>query len=104
MKKAQPIINQTDYKINWFQKLPYDLLGGEISIFSEKHRVNGISLVLGGVYCLQQSLQLSAGYTMFTVFDNIWTAIGFGILWGLMIFNLDRYIVYKKQAHGGIKS
>jgi fatty acid desaturase len=30
---------------------------------------------------------LSAGYAMYTVFDDIWTAIGFGILWGLMIFN-----------------
>jgi hypothetical protein len=43
---------------------------------------------------------LSAGYAMFTVFDNLWTAIGFGILWGLMIFNLDRYIVSSIKKTG----
>ncbi|WP_374330908.1 DUF4407 domain-containing protein [Soonwooa sp.] len=36
---------------------------------------------------------LSAGYAIFTVFDDYWIAAGFGLLWGLMIFNLDRYIV-----------
>lgn len=36
---------------------------------------------------------LSGGYALFSVFDNIWAAIGFGIVWGLMIFNLDRFIV-----------
>ncbi|MFN3020892.1 DUF4407 domain-containing protein [Chryseobacterium sp. TY3] len=36
---------------------------------------------------------LSAGYAIFTVFDDYWVAVGFGLLWGLMIFNLDRYIV-----------
>ncbi len=36
---------------------------------------------------------LSGGYALFSVFDNLWAAIGFGIIWGLMIFNLDRFIV-----------
>ncbi len=36
---------------------------------------------------------LSGGYALFSVFDNLWAAIGFGIVWGLMIFNLDRFIV-----------
>lgn len=36
---------------------------------------------------------LAAGYALFTVFRSIWPAIFFGILWGLMIFNLDRFIV-----------
>ncbi|MGL6039135.1 MAG: DUF4407 domain-containing protein [Soonwooa sp.] len=36
---------------------------------------------------------LSASYAIFTVFDDYWVAVGFGLLWGLMIFNLDRYIV-----------
>jgi hypothetical protein len=30
---------------------------------------------------------------LFTVFDNVWVAIAFGIFWGFMIFNLDRYII-----------
>lgn len=36
---------------------------------------------------------IAAGYALFTVFENIWPAIFFGLLWGLMIFNLDRFIV-----------
>jgi len=36
---------------------------------------------------------LAAGYALFTVFQSIWPAIFFGLLWGMMIFNLDRFIV-----------
>jgi hypothetical protein len=36
---------------------------------------------------------LAAGYALFTVFQSMWPAIFFGTLWGLMIFNLDRFIV-----------
>jgi hypothetical protein len=36
---------------------------------------------------------LSGGYAMFTVFESIYLAIAFGLLWGLVIFNLDRFIV-----------
>jgi hypothetical protein len=36
---------------------------------------------------------LAAGYALYTVFQDIVPAIFFGLLWGLMIFNLDRFIV-----------
>jgi hypothetical protein len=36
---------------------------------------------------------IAAGYALFTVFESIWPAIFFGFLWGMMIFNLDRFIV-----------
>lgn len=36
---------------------------------------------------------IAASYALYTVFDNYFTAIGFGFIWGLLIFNLDRYIV-----------
>jgi hypothetical protein len=36
---------------------------------------------------------LSGGYAVFTVFESVGWAIGFGLLWGLIIFNLDRFIV-----------
>tara|TARA_R110001632_G_scaffold42605_2_gene107863 strand:+ start:870 stop:1970 length:1101 start_codon:yes stop_codon:yes gene_type:complete len=36
---------------------------------------------------------LAASYALFTVFDNAYTSIFFGIIWGLLIFNLDRFIV-----------
>ncbi|NVJ84740.1 MAG: DUF4407 domain-containing protein [Algoriphagus sp.] len=43
---------------------------------------------------------LAAGYALFTIFQSIWPAIGFGLLWGLMIFNLDRFIVSSMRKKG----
>lgn len=36
---------------------------------------------------------IAGSYALFTVFDNLYVAIFFGIIWGLLIFNLDRFIV-----------
>ncbi|MES2486214.1 MAG: DUF4407 domain-containing protein [Bacteroidota bacterium] len=36
---------------------------------------------------------IAAGYALYTVFDNVYTATFFGLVWGLLIFNLDRFIV-----------
>lgn len=36
---------------------------------------------------------IAGAYALFTVFDNVFTAIFFGMIWGLLIFNLDRFIV-----------
>ena len=36
---------------------------------------------------------IASSYALYTVFDTVATAIFFGIIWGLLIFNLDRYIV-----------
>ena len=36
---------------------------------------------------------LSGGYAFHTVFDNCYWSIAFALLWGTIIFNLDRFIV-----------
>jgi hypothetical protein len=36
---------------------------------------------------------IASSYALYTVFDNYFAAIFFGIVWGLLIFNLDRFIV-----------
>ncbi len=36
---------------------------------------------------------IAASYALYTVFDNYFTAAFFGLIWGLLIFNLDRFIV-----------
>ncbi|HEX9826182.1 MAG TPA: DUF4407 domain-containing protein [Flavobacteriaceae bacterium] len=36
---------------------------------------------------------IASSYALYTVFDNYFTAIAFGFVWGLLIFNLDRFIV-----------
>lgn len=44
---------------------------------------------------------LASAYALFTVFDNPYYAIVFGIVWALLIFNLDRFIVstIRKRDH-----
>lgn len=46
---------------------------------------------------------ISAGYALWTVFQQAWIAALFAVVWGLMIFNLDRYIVssMKKRERFG---
>jgi hypothetical protein len=36
---------------------------------------------------------IASSYALYTVFDNPFVAMVFGIVWGLLIFNLDRFIV-----------
>lgn len=45
---------------------------------------------------------LSGGYALYTVFNDNLTAIGFGIFWGLLIFNLDRFIVNTMYSDGKV--
>ncbi|NNK82085.1 MAG: DUF4407 domain-containing protein [Flavobacteriaceae bacterium] len=45
---------------------------------------------------------IAASYALFTVFDNLFTAIFFGFIWGLLIFNLDRYIVSTIKKTGNV--
>ena len=43
---------------------------------------------------------LSGGYAFFTIFNSIPLAVCFGIFWGLLIFNLDRFIVNTMYSDG----
>ena len=45
---------------------------------------------------------IAASYAIYTVFDNLYSAIFFGFIWGLLIFNLDRYIVSTVKKTGNI--
>ena len=47
---------------------------------------------------------IASAYALFTVFDNVYTAIFFGLIWGLLIFNLDRFIVSTIKKTNNFKS
>jgi len=47
---------------------------------------------------------IASGYALYTVFDTIYTSIFFGLIWGLLIFNLDRYIVSTIKKRDSFKS
>ena len=36
---------------------------------------------------------IASSYALYTVFDNPYIAVAFGLVWGFLIFNLDRFIV-----------
>jgi len=57
---------------------------------TETHKYVGIG---GTVFFTGLLASLSSGYALYTVFQSIGSAVAFGLLWGLMIFNLDRFIV-----------
>jgi hypothetical protein len=75
--------------------------GAEINILKKcptetsKYTGIGATIFFTGIFAF-----LAAAYSLYTVFDNIWAAIGFGIVWGLMIFNLDRFIVSSMRKEG----
>src|SRR5690606_25833971 len=45
---------------------------------------------------------LSAGYALYSIFETVWIAVLFSFLWGLVIFNLDRFIVSSMRKRDGI--
>lgn len=65
---------------------------------SSKYVGIGATVFFTGVFAA-----IAASYAMYTVFDNYLTAIAFGIVWGLMIFNLDRFIVSSMRKNGNVK-
>lgn len=46
----------------------------------------------------------AAGYALSVIFNSIWIAIVFALLWGGMIFNLDRFIVSGMRKNGLLKN
>ncbi len=57
---------------------------------SEQNKYVGIGAT---VFFTGLLASLSGGYALFTVFNSLYPAIAFGFIWGLVIFNLDRFIV-----------
>lgn len=45
---------------------------------------------------------LSGGYALYFVFESVPKAVAFGIFWGLLIFNLDRFIVNTMYSDGKV--
>ena len=54
----------------------------------------------GTIFFTAAMATLSGGYAFFTIFDSTKLAVVFGIFWGLLIFNLDRFIVNTMYSDG----
>ncbi|NNE27592.1 MAG: DUF4407 domain-containing protein, partial [Saprospiraceae bacterium] len=55
----------------------------------------GATIFFTGVFAA-----IASAYAIHTVFNNYFISMFFGLLWGLMIFNLDRYIVSTIKKKG----
>ena len=56
---------------------------------------------LGGAILATFALAtLASGYAMYSVFQNSGWAIAFALLWGLIIFNFDRFLVSTMRKYG----
>lgn len=55
----------------------------------------GATIFFTGVFAA-----IAAGFALITIFDSIWLVTPIALLWGLMIFNLDRFIVSTMKKKG----
>lgn len=64
---------------------------------SEHTKYSGLGGVLLATFVLAA---ISAGYALYSIFGNVWSAIAFAIIWGLIIFNFDRFLVSTMRKYG----
>jgi hypothetical protein len=64
---------------------------------SEHSKYSGLGGVVLATFVLAT---LSSGYAVHTVFGNWYWTIGFAIIWGLIIFNFDRFLVSTMRKYG----
>lgn len=64
---------------------------------SEHTKYSGLGGVILATFVLAA---LSAGYAIYSVFGNIAWTIVFALIWGLIIFNFDRFLVATMRKYG----
>jgi Domain of unknown function (DUF4407) len=68
---------------------------------SEQTKYAGLGGVILATFVLAA---LSAGYAIYSVFNNTVWAVGFALVWGLVIFNFDRFLVATMRKYGVSRS
>ncbi|WP_127129812.1 DUF4407 domain-containing protein [Pseudoflavitalea rhizosphaerae] len=64
---------------------------------SEHSKYSGLGGVILATFILAS---ISAGYAVYSVFGNWGWTICFGLIWGLIIFNFDRFLVSTMRKYG----
>lgn len=64
---------------------------------SEQPKMAGLGGVILATFVLAA---LSAGYAIYSVFDNPVWAVAFALVWGAIIFNFDRFLVTTMRKYG----
>ncbi|HEX4851754.1 MAG TPA: DUF4407 domain-containing protein, partial [Puia sp.] len=60
-------------------------------------RYAGLGAVILATFVLAS---ISAGYAIYMVFNNLGWAIAFALIWGMIIFNFDRFLVSTMRKYG----
>lgn len=80
--------------MNKINKFLWWCAGANISILEKCPTDHSKYFGIGGTILFTALMaSFAGGYAFYTAFDNTILALCFGIFWGLLIFNLDRYIV-----------
>lgn len=91
--------------MNFIQKALISFSGANIELLKKTPTEWNKFIGIGGVVLFTAVFaSLSASYALYTIFDDIFLAVCFGIIWGLMIFNLDRYVVSSLKKTGNWKT
>jgi Domain of unknown function (DUF4407) len=91
-------------KANLFQKICWSCSGATVSILEDHGAKHAEYTVMGSAILFTGFLaSLSGGYSFYVCFDDPYLSIFFGILWGIIILNLDRSFVIniKKKNNTG---
>lgn len=79
--------------------------GAELSILSQVPMEKNKFLGIGGTIIFTALMaSFAGGYAFFTAFKSTYLSVPFGIFWGALIFNLDRFIVASFGVGDGKKS
>ncbi len=62
---------------------------------NNKYAGIGATVFFTGIFAM-----IAANYALYTVFNDIYISSAFGLVWGMLIFNLDRYIVSSLKKKG----
>lgn len=54
----------------------------------------------GTILCTAIMAMISGGYAIYFVFEDFWISCAFGLFWGCLILNLDRFIVSTMYSDG----
>jgi len=85
-----------------FKKFFWMCSGADLDLLEKCSKAEQVKFAgIGGtIFFTAVMAFIASSYALFTVFDSVFIALGFGLVWGLLIFNLDRFIVstIKKQG------
>lgn len=95
------LLNETPKRGSWISEFLWSCAGVDREILRKcptdhaKYAGSGGTILFTALMAV-----LSGGYAMYFVFNSTWIAMAFGVFWGMLIFNLDRYIVNTMYSDG----